>query len=186
MATQPRSTKLTYEDYLLFPDDGKRHELIQGDHSMTPALSTKHQRISRNLVIALGTFVRQHRRGEVFDAPCDVVLSDEDVVQPDLLFVSAERAAAITEANVQGPPDLIVEILSDATRKKDEVTKRKLYERFGVSEYWIVDPELEIVKVFRLSGHQYVRTAELSTEARDALTTPLLPKFRLPLGDLFE
>ncbi|MEW6544369.1 MAG: Uma2 family endonuclease [Nitrospirota bacterium] len=186
MSTQPRSTKLTYEDYLLFSDDGKRHELIQGDHYMTPAPSTKHQRISRNLVIALGTFVREHRCGEVFDAPCDIIFSDEDVVQPDVLFISTERSSIITEPNIKGAPDLVVEILSDATRKKDEVTKRKLYERFGVTEYWIVDPELETVKVFRLTDHQYVRTAEISTEAHDALTTPLLPEFRLPLGDLFE
>lgn len=153
---------------------------------MTPAPSTKHQRISRNLVIALGTFVRQHRLGEVFDAPCDVVLSDEDVVQPDVLFVSAARAGIITEDNVKGTPDLVVEILSDATRKRDEVTKRKLYEHFGVQEYWIVDPELQSVKVFRLSDHQYVRTAELSAEAHDTLTTPLLPTFSLSLSDLFE
>lgn len=186
MSTQPRSTKLTYEDYLLFPDDGKRHELIHGDHSMTPAPSTKHQRISRNLVIAMGAFIRQHALGELFDAPCDVILSDEDVVQPDVLFVTSARKGIVTDDNIKGAPDLVVEILSDATRKKDEVTKRKLYERFGVSEYWIVDPELETVKVFRLGDHQYIRTAELSTEAHDTLTTPLLPEFRLPLADLFE
>lgn len=187
MSTPPRSTKLTHEDYLLFPDDGNRHEVIQGDHYMTPAPSMKHQRVSRNLVTALWTCVRQRRLGEVFDAPCDVILSDEDVVQPDVLFVSAAKAGIVTEDHVKGAPDLVVEILSDATRKKDEVTKRKLYERFGVNEYWIMDPELETVKVFRLSGgHQYVRAAELSVEAHDTLTTPLLPEFRLPLSDLFE
>jgi Uma2 family endonuclease len=186
MSTQPRSTKLTYEDYLLFPDDGKRHELIQGDHSMTPAPNIKHQRVSLCLSSALEVWVKQHRLGTVLTAPCDVIFSDEDVIQPDVLFVSTAKAGLVTEDNVKGAPDLIVAILSHATRKKDEVTKRKLYERFGVSEYWIVDPELEIVKVFRLSGHQYLRAAELSTEAHDALTTPLLPKFRLPLGDLFE
>jgi Uma2 family endonuclease len=186
MSTQSRSTKLTYEDYLLFPDDGKRHELIRGDHYMTPAPNTNHQRVSRNLVTALWTFVHQRRLGEVFDAPCDVMFSDEDVVQPDVLFVSSAKAGIVTEDNVKGAPDLVVEIVSDATRKKDEVTKRKLYERFGVTEYWIVDPELETVKVFRLSGQQYVRAAELSTEAHDTLTTPLLPEFNLPLSDLFE
>ncbi len=186
MSTEPRSTKLTYEDYLLFPDDGKRHELIQGDHYMTPAPSTKHQRVSRNLVTALWTCVHQRRLGEVFNAPCDVILSDEDVVQPDILFVSTAKAAIVTEDNVKGSPDLVVEIVSDATRKRDEVTKRKLYERFGVQEYWIVDPELKTVKVLRLSGQQYVRTAELSTEARDILTTPLLPGFSLPLVELFD
>jgi Uma2 family endonuclease len=186
MSTQPRSTKLTYEDYLLFPDNGKRHELIQGDHYMTPAPSTKHQRISRNLVIAMGAFIRQHALGELLDAPCDVIFSVEDIVQPDVLFVTSARKGIVTEDNIKGAPDLIVEILSDATRKKDEVTKRKLYERFDVSEYWIVDPELETVKVFRLSDHQYIRTAELSTEAHDTLTTPLLPEFRLALADLFD
>jgi len=186
MSTHPRSTKLTYEDYLLFPDDGKRHELIQGDHCMTPAPKTRHQRISGNLHAALHRHVRQHPLGQVFAAPCDVILSDEDVVQPDLLFVSAAKAGIVTEDNVKGAPDLVVEILSDVTRKRDEVTKRKLYEHFGVTEYWIVDPDLETVKVFRLSDHQYVRAAELSKEAHDTLTTPLLPDFRLPLGELFE
>jgi Uma2 family endonuclease len=114
------------------------------------------------------------------------MFSDEDVVQPDVLFVSSAKAGIVTEDNIKGAPDLVVEIVSDATRKKDEVTKRKLYERFGVTEYWIVDPELETVKVFRLSGQQYVRAAELSTEAHDTLTTPLLPEFNLPLSDLFE
>jgi Uma2 family endonuclease len=185
MSTHTRSTKLTYEDYLLFPDDGKRHELIQGDHYMTPAPSTQHQRISRNLVIALGAFVRLHRLGEVFDAPCDVKLSDEDVVQPDLLFVAAAHSAIVTEANIEGVPDLVVEILSDNTRKKDEVTKRKLYERFGVPEYWIVDPVLETIKVFRLNDQRYDRVAELSVESSDRLTTPLLPQFSLLLSDLF-
>lgn len=186
MSTQTRSTKLTYEDYLLFPDDGKRHELIRGDHCMTPAPNIKHQRVSLCLSSALDTWVKKHRLGVVLEAPCDVVLSDEDVVQPDVLFVSAARTGIITEDNVKGTPDLVVEILSDATRKKDEVTKRKLYERFGVQEYWIVDPELQSVKVFRLSDHQYVRTAEFSAEAHDTLTTPLLPKFSLSLSDLFE
>lgn len=95
MFTRPHSTKLTYEDYLHFPDDGNRHELIQGDHYMIPAPSTKHQRVSRNLVTALWTFVRQHRLGEVFNAPCDVIFSDEDVVQPDpTCFLSRENRQA--------------------------------------------------------------------------------------------
>ncbi|WP_447859681.1 Uma2 family endonuclease [Nitrospira calida] len=186
MSAHARSTKLTYEDYLLFPDDGKRHELIHGDHYMTPAPNTKHQRVSLRLAAALENWIARQRLGTVLAAPYDVVLSDEDVVQPDLLFISAERSSIITEANVQGAPDLIVEILSDATRKKDEVTKRKLYERYGVKEYWIVDPELETVKALRLSGDQYARAAEWSKEARDLLTTPLLPGFSLPLVEIFD
>ncbi len=186
MATQPRSTKLTYEDYLLFPDDGKRHELIDGDHFVTPSPNTKHQRVSRNLLTALASFVRKHGVGEVFDAPYDVVLAEDNVVQPDLVFVSRARSTIVTEANVQGAPDLTVEILSDATRKKDELTKRKLYERFGVQEYWILDPDLESVKVFRKENEGFLRAAELSKETDDILTTPLMPNLRIPLTEIFD
>lgn len=119
-------------------------------------------------------------------APYDVVLSDEDVVQPDLLFISATRLSIVTDINVRGTPDLIVEILSEATRKRDEVTKRKLYERYGVQEYWLVDPELETVKILRLSGDHFVWAAELAKETQDVLTTPLLPGFSVPVTDLFD
>ena len=180
------SSQLTYEDYLQFPDDGKRHEIIEGDHYMTPAPRTKHQRISRRLLVALSGFAASRRLGEVFAAPFDVVLSDENVVQPDLLFVSAARAAVVTEDNIQGAPDLIVEILSESSRKKDEVTKRKLYERFGVQEYWIVDPELEIVKIFKLTQHGYGRASELSKETNDVLTTEFLPGFACAVSEIFE
>lgn len=180
------STHLNYEDYLQFPDDGKRHEIIEGDHYMTPAPRTKHQRISGNLATAMISYAKQHKLGMVFTAPCDVIFSDENIVQPDLLFVSAARAAIVTEDNIQGAPDIIVEILSESTRRKDEVTKRKLYERFGVPEYWIVDPELEIVKIFKLAQQKYGRALELSNEANEALSTEILPSFRLALTDIFE
>ena len=181
-----QSSRLTYEDYLQFPDDGKRHEIIEGDHYMTPAPRTKHQRISRRLLVALSGFAASRRLGEVFAAPFDVVLSDENVVQPDLLFVSAARADIVTEDNVQGAPDLIVEILSESSRKKDEVTKRKLYERFGVQEYWIVDPELEIVKIFKLTQQGYGRASELSKETNDVITTEFLPGFDCAVSEIFE
>lgn len=186
MATQPRSTRLTYEDYLLFPDDGKRHELIDGNHVVTPAPNTKHQRVSRNLLTALASYVRTHGGGEVFDAPYDVVLAEDNVVQPDLVFVTSARSHIVTEANLQGAPDLAVEILSDATRKKDELTKRKLYERFEVREYWIIDPDLETVKVFRKEKEAFVRAAELSKETHDTLSTPLIPDLRIPLAEIFD
>ena len=181
-----RSTHLTYEDYVQFPDDGKRHEIIEGDHYMTPAPRMKHQRISVNLATAMASVAKQNKLGLVFTAPCDVILSDENVVQPDLLFVSTARAAILTEDNAQGAPDLIVEILSESSRKKDEVTKRKLYERFGVQEYWIVDPELETVKIFKLVQQKYVRAVELSKESNDILTTELLPGFSCAVSEIFD
>lgn len=180
------STHLTYDDYVQFPDDGKRHEIIEGDHYMTPAPRRKHQRASGRLFVALSSFAAARRLGEVFAAPFDVVLSDENVVQPDLLFVSTARAAIVTEDNIQGAPDLIVEILSESSRKKDEVTKRKLYERFGVLEYWVVDPELEFVKIFKLAQQKYGRAVELSKESADVLTTELLPGFQLSVSEVFE
>ena len=181
-----RSTHLTYDDYVEFPDDGKRHEIIEGDHYMTPAPRIKHQSISVNLASAVAPFAKKNNLGLVFTAPCDVILSDENVVQPDLLFVCTARAAIVTEDNIQGDPDLIVEILSESSRKKDEVTKRKLYERFGVQEYWIVDPELEIVKIFKLTQHGYGRASELSKETNDVLTTELLPGFDCAVSEIFE
>lgn len=181
-----RSAHFTYEDYVEFPDDGKRHEIIEGDHYMTPAPRMKHQRISGRLFAALNGVAAARRLGEVFAAPCDVVLSDENVVQPDLVFVSSARADIVTEDNIQGAPDLVVEILSDSSRKKDEVTKRKLYERFDVVEYWIVDPELERVRLFKAVQQRYGRATELSKEASDVLTTELLPGFHLSVSELFE
>lgn len=196
MSPQPRSVRFTYEDFLLFPEDGKRHEIIDGDHFVTPSPNTRHQSVSGKLFLAIGIYLQHRRIGEVFAAPYDVVLSDEDIVEPDLLFVSAARSAIITDKNVQGPPDLVVEILSDSTRKTDEIIKRKLYERHGVAEYWIVDPELETIKVYRASEGglspggrgtvpAYVRAAELSREADDRLATPLLPDFAVSLAELF-
>ncbi len=186
MPPPTRSVKLTFEDYLLFPDDGKRHELIDGDHFVTPAPITKHQRISRKLTTALDAFVTRHRLGEVFCAPYDVVLSEVDVVEPDVLFVSAARSSIIGEARIEGGPDLVVEILSPGTRKTDEVTKRKRYEHFGIQEYWIVDPELETIKIYRMTDKGYIRAAELSKEANDSLTTPLLPNLTLPLAEILS
>jgi Uma2 family endonuclease len=182
----PRSVRFNYDDFLLFPEDGKRHEIIDGDRFMTPSPNTKHQRVSFKLSAAFANFLTSHRLGEVFAAPYDVILSNEDIVEPDLLFISAARAAIITEKNIQGPPDLVVEILSAGTRRTDEVVKRKLYERYGVCEYWIVDPELETVKIYRLTDQGYVRTAELAREANETLSTRLLPDFQIPLTALFE
>jgi Uma2 family endonuclease len=177
--------KLTYDDFVHFPDDGKRHELIDGEHYVTPSPNTRHQRIVRELTILIGTHLKRHPAGEIFGAPFDVVFSDFDVVEPDLLFVSKEQADVVTEQNVQGAPDLVVEVGSPATRRRDEKTKLQLYERFGVQEYWVVDPDLDVIKVYRLVEGRYQRTAELALAAHDALSTPLMPGLELSLADIF-
>ncbi len=185
MSAPTSTTKFTYEDYLLFPDDGRRHELIDGEHYVTPSPITKHQRISRNLLVSLGQHIQISQTGQIFSAPMDVVFSNLDVVQPDLLFIATEHESIITEKNIQAPPDLVVEILSDASRKTDEIIKRKLYEKYQVKEYWIIDPELETIKIFRLTNQAYVRTEELSTETQAFLTSPFFPNWSLPLSALF-
>ena len=178
--------KLTYEDYLLFPEDGQQHEILDGEHYVMPAPSFGHQGISGNLYFALTLFLRQHQLGFVRYAPLDVILSAHDVVEPDLLFISNERAGIIQAANVQGAPDLVIEILSDSTRRKDETLKRDLYERSGVREYWIVDPQASRVRIFRRSGVRFLAAQEVSAAGKDVLTTPLLPGFQLPVGEIFE
>jgi Uma2 family endonuclease len=179
------SRRLTYEDYLLFPEDGYRHELIDGEHFVTPAPSRKHQAVSLRLGYFLFDFLRRHPLGEVFQAPFEVVLSTSDVVQPDLVYVAHERAGILTERNAAGAPDLAVEILSESTRRNDETRKLRLYERCGVREYWLVDPADEAVKVYRRKGERLVLAARLSAAARDVLATPLLPGLGIALAEIF-
>jgi Uma2 family endonuclease len=179
--------KLTYDDYVHFPDDGLRHELIDGEHYVTPTPIRKHQAIATNLVGAIWQYLRHQPVGRVFTAPFDVILSDFDVVEPDLLFLTNERLAEVaTSPWVKGPPSLVVEIGSPSTRKRDATIKRRLYERVGVDEYWMVDPELDTVDIYRLVEGRYHRAAQLSLEAGDVVTTDLLPGLTLPLSTIFE
>jgi Uma2 family endonuclease len=185
MRTNP-GVKLTYDDFLLFPDDGKRHELIDGEHYVTPSPSRKHQAIVWNLITMIGPYLESHPVGRAFAAPFDVVFSNFDVVEPDLLFISNARLDVLTTKNVQGAPNLVVEIGSPSTRRCDEIIKRKLYERFGVEEYWVIDPEIETIVVYRHVGETYQRVLELAVERNDTLATPLLPHLTLPLQQIFK
>ena len=179
--------KLTYDDYVHFPEDGKRHELIDGEHFVTPTPNRKHQAVSSNLLGMIWSHLQQHQVGRVFSAPFDVILSNFDVVEPDLLYISRQRLAEIeTSPWVKGAPNLVVEIGSPATRKRDATVKRRLYERFGVEEYWVVDPELDTIDVYRSVEGRYERTSQLTLEQADVLTTPLLAGLVLPLVKIFE
>ena len=179
MERQDSTTKLTYADYLRFPDDGLRHEIIDGEHYVTPSPATRHQRISRNLLYFIQSYLERHPIGELFSAPFDALLSDFDIVVPDLLYLSNERAQFLTSKNLQGPPDLVIEILSPTTRSRDRKLKRDLYERVGVQEYWVVDPEQDRVEIYR--GRTGTFGKPISVPRTGAVTTPLLPNFELPL-----
>jgi Uma2 family endonuclease len=164
------------------PSD-KRYQLLDGEMILAPSPIAKHQRISRRIFLALEQAVESGNLGELFYAPFDVVLSDYDVFQPDLLFVSNQRSSIITEANIQGAPDLVVEVLSPGSAVYDRGYKRTLYSRSGVREYWLVDPDAEMVEVLMASDQGLV---SLATYRRsDTLTSPLLAGLALDLESIF-
>jgi Uma2 family endonuclease len=174
--------KFTYHDYLQLSDD-RRYEILEGDLCVVPAPNIYHQRISRNLGFALLQHVRERGLGELFHAPCDVVLSDTNVVQPDILFVAAGRQGIIGKAAIQGPPDLAIEILSEGTAARDLDVKRKLYAKYGVREYWIVDPAAATVEALEWTPSGY-RTLHVVPRA-GALSSPVLPDLNLALQEIF-
>ena len=181
MATTEHAVKLTYEDYCRAPDD-KRYELLNGELMMVPAPNTKHQEILGRLHVELHRFVQEHELGKVYVAPLDVVLSDTDVVQPDVLFISRARADRITDANVQGAPDLVIEILSPSTADRDLENKHELYGRHGVLEYWIIDPVAETVTVHRQRDGKLKRAGQLGRG--ESLATAVLEGLALELDDI--
>ncbi len=174
---------LTYEDYCALPEDGKRYQLIEGDVDVTPAPTTTHQRVSQNLESVLRDHVRRNRLGVLFHAPIDVLLALDTVVQPDIVFVSRERRSLVTERGVEGPPDLVVEVLSPRTRRLDRTTKMRLYARCGVREYWLVDPEAQSLEILRLSGGTYVLAQAAS--GMETTSSELFPGFTLALEAIF-
>ncbi len=177
-------TRLTYDDYCLLPNNGRRYEIIDGELFVTPSPRRAHQNVVTQLSYYLVEFVKREERGRVYVAPFDVVFSLHDVVEPDILYVSKERASVLTEKNVQGAPDLVVEVLSITTAEIDRTTKLKLYARYGVQEYWLIDPEESTAEVYRRKGRGFARVANL--QPTDSLTTPLLPGFSVPLHKLSE
>lgn len=177
------NVRFTYQDYQMLPED-KRFEILDGDLCMIASPNTRHQRISKRLLIELAQQIERKGLGEVFQAPFDVILSEENVVQPDILFVEKSRSVLIGEPNLRGTPDLVVEILSAGSRKKDSEVKRKIYARFGVREYWIVDPDAETIEVLLWSEIGYVTHRVFSK--CDSLSSPLLPELRIKLSEIFE
>ena len=182
MVTAPPALKRTYADYCRTPDD-ERYELLDGELFMSPSPNRAHQTICLGLGALLHAFVAEHGRGEIYIAPFDVVLSDTNVVQPDLLFIANHRAHIVTEDNVQGPPDLVIEILSPSTAERDRSLKRALYARYGVREYWLVDPDTRTVTVLLLDDGAFVEVAHYGTG--QTLTSPTLAGFTVNLDNIF-
>ena len=145
--------QITWQDVQQMPDDGNRYEAIAGDLYMTPAPSVRHQRVSLRLERALYTILVEPGHGELLHAPVGIEFpATGEGVQPDILFVSDERRRIVADDWLRGAPDLVVEILSPSTSRRDRGIKRQLYERQGVAEYWIVEPDEDAVDVWRFSA----------------------------------
>ena len=173
---------MTADEVLAIPPDGKRYELIDGEFITHSTPYVRHQAVLGNLLFRLGRYCDSNGVAEVLLGPLDVVLSDDSVVEPDGMVIRKERWSIVGENYIVGAPDIIVEIVSDETRKLDEFVKPKLYERLGVGEYWLVDPSIDLVKIYRRRGTAFVRADEISAE----ITSPLLPEFALDVKLVFE
>ena len=186
---QPARRAWTYSDLVALPEDQLRHELIDGEHIVSPSPNTAHQTISINLLRVLLTHLDQRGSGQVFHAPFDVKLSLFTVLVPDLVYFAAERfAQVVNEKHATAAPDLVVEILSPGTRRRDKGRKRAVYDREGVREYWIVDPETRSITVLRRprAGAGLTDVTVLTLAKGETLESPLFPGLQVPLREVFR
>ena len=182
MVTRTLRGPYTYADYLLTPDD-VRYELIDGELMAAPTPIPLHQRISMNFSNLLGPFIKANGLGQLFAAPLDVILSNTNVLQPDLLFVSAARSHIIGDTNIRGAPDWVIEIASPSTEERDRGVKQELYALFGALEYWRAYPLTQTVEALRLENGRLVSVGVFEPGA--TLSTPLLPGLNLDLDEIF-
>ena len=175
----------TYREYLLLPDDGRRHELIEGDFYVTPSPGTLHQTVSRRLQQLLMQQLEDTGIAQVFNAPMDVLLDDTTCLQPDIVVVRSGRVDLIQEANIRGVPDLVVEILSPSHPGNDRFLKRGVYARFKIPEYWIVEPSNGFVTVLR-SSEPGRYDLEARFDRASTLTSEEFPELAVPLPRVFR
>jgi len=174
---------LTYEDYVLLPNDRNRYEILEGELTVTPAPSTKHQTASGNLFVLLAHYIKERDLGKLFYAPIDLILESTSVLQPDLLFVSKARQHIITERAIEGAPDLVIEILSPTTSRTDRVTKAQIYARHSIPAYWIVDPEQEAIEIYLLEADGYRLAVTLRGET--PTIAPPFTELKIAARDVF-
>lgn len=184
MASQPERVVLTYQDLLQLPNDRNRYELFEGELQVTAAPNTAHQTASMNLTLILGNHVRAHQLGRIFTAPCDVLLGETTVVEPDLLFVAAERTEIIQRQYVAGAPDLVIEIISPSTALADRQVKRQLYARHGITHYWLVDVERQEFIAYALADGLYREVAR--GRETETVSAPPFADLSIPLAEIWE
>jgi len=164
------------------PDDRNRYETIAGELFVTPAPSLRHQAVLARLHLAIGPYVERHQLGNLLFAPLDVVYGPMTLVEPDLLFVSSKRRQVLTEREVIGAPDLVVEVLSPSTARTDRGRKRALYQETGVREYWIVDAERNRVEIWRPG----TKEAEVRTDVVHWTPDPSIEPLTIDLAAIFK
>lgn len=184
MASQPERVILTYADLVEIPNDRNRYELFEGELQVTAAPNISHQAAVNNLSFVLTGHVRQHRLGAVFTAPSDVLLSDVSVVEPDLLFVSKERAEIILPRYIRGAPDLVVEVLSPSTAQVDRQVKMQLYARHGIQNYWHLDPNHHEFVAYVLEDGAYRQVAHARED--QTVSAPPFPDLVIPLAEIWD
>jgi Uma2 family endonuclease len=182
VSSRPRLA-LTYEDYRLLPDDGRRWELIGGDFHVSPAPTSQHQQVVSHLVFQLISALWKKRRAQVLASPIDVILDETNTVQPDVVVVKHEHRSIITRRGIVGVPDLVIEVVSPHKPSMDFVLKRHLYERFGVPEYWLIDPDERTVTVLAHAGARFVEAQALRSSG--VVRSKVFSTLKLPLAELF-
>jgi Uma2 family endonuclease len=179
----PAQGDWTYEAYARLPESEWRYEVIRGELHKRPAPNVKHQQLSIGLAVAVYIFVHKNQLGRILEAPIDVILPDlASPVQPDIVYIHADNSEIIKSANIEGVPDLMVEISSPGTAPYDRHTKYRLYAEAGVKEYWIVDPDACAVDVYALRGNAYVLFGHYVGDG--IIQSELLPELRIPLNDI--
>lgn len=175
-----------YSDIVSIPEwpKGPLVELMDGDLFMVPSPDIKHQRISMRIESYLKDFLNQYPVAEMFHAPVDVILSDEDVVIPDIFIILSANSDIIGEKNVQGTPDLMIEIIS-TDAKKDLTLKKQIYEHYKVKEYWIVDPKKETVTIYLMNSQSGHFDPLITYSGNDIISSSLLPEFKITAGEFF-
>jgi Uma2 family endonuclease len=175
----------TYTDLVKeFPSE-TRVELINNELYMPPAPSFEHQEISSELGFLLQSFVKGRGIGKLLYVPFDVLLDKYTVVQPDILFVSKDNLQNISSRGLEGVPDLVVEIISPSTFHRDSVEKYQLYERYGVKEYWLIEPANQVIEVFKLENGKYALYSFVSSEAGEVAKSALLEGFEVKREEVF-
>lgn len=151
---------------------------------MSPAPSTIHQIVKGNLYFELRKFIANKKIGAIIDAPTDVILSETNIVQPDIFVIFKENAGIITDLNIKGAPDLVVEVASPSTGYYDLLAKKELYQKFGIREYWLVDPQKQRVEIYWNLDQEF--QLHLRRENKGTLESKILAGFEIELETIFK